>query len=140
MAKPTFPEFKLPEFKVPELKMPKVDLDALFGLQKANLAVAYEAQTVLVDAFQAIVRLQHDYALDVAADREGRRRDQDPGQARDRPGRRQGRRREGGRRDQGRRRSRRRRAAAGRQPGEPTASRPTSTSSRRSPPNSGSSP
>lgn len=67
MAKPTFPEFKLPEFKVPELKMPKVDLDALFGLQKANLAVAYEAQTVLVDAFQAIVRLQHDYALDVAA-------------------------------------------------------------------------
>ena len=38
------------------MKLPKVDLDALFGLQKANLAVAYEAQTVLVDAFQAIVR------------------------------------------------------------------------------------
>ena len=32
MAKPT-----LPEFKLPELKLPKFDLDALFGLQKANL-------------------------------------------------------------------------------------------------------
>jgi hypothetical protein len=56
----------LPEFKLPELKFPKVDLDALFGLQKANLAVAYEAQTVLVDALQAIVRLQHGYAQEVA--------------------------------------------------------------------------
>ena len=115
MAKPTFPEFKLPEFKVPELKMPKVDLDALFGLQKANLAVAYEKRkTVLVDAFQAIVRLQHDYALDVAATVKAAAPTANPGQARDRPGRRQGRRREGSRRDQGRRRSRRRRAAAGR--------------------------
>ena len=32
MAKPT-----LPELKLPELKLPKFDLDALFGLQKANL-------------------------------------------------------------------------------------------------------
>jgi hypothetical protein len=55
-----------PEFKLPELKFPKVDLDALFGLQKANLAVGYEAQTVLVDALQAIVRLQHGYAQEVA--------------------------------------------------------------------------
>ena len=62
MAKTTLPELKMPEFK-----FPKVDLDALFGLQKANLAVAYEAQTVLVDAIQAIVRLQHGYAQDVVA-------------------------------------------------------------------------
>ena len=44
MAKTTLPELKMPEFK-----FPKVDLDALFGLEKANLAVAYEAQTVLVE-------------------------------------------------------------------------------------------
>ena len=41
MAKAT-----LPEFKLPELKLPKIDLDALFGLQKANLAVAQETQSV----------------------------------------------------------------------------------------------
>ena len=62
MAKTTLPELKMPEFK-----FPKVDLDALFGLQKANLAVAYEAQTVLVDALQAIVRLQHGYAQELVA-------------------------------------------------------------------------
>ena len=60
MAKTTLPELKLPEFK-----FPKVDLDALFGLQKANLAVAYEAQSVLVDALQAIARLQHSYAKEL---------------------------------------------------------------------------
>ena len=60
MAKTTLPELKMPEFK-----FPKVDLDALFGLQKANLAVAYEAQTVLVDALQAIARLQHSYAKEL---------------------------------------------------------------------------
>ena len=60
MAKTTLPELKMPEFK-----FPKVDLDALFGLQKANLAVAYEAQSVLVDALQAIARLQHSYAKEL---------------------------------------------------------------------------
>ena len=60
MAKPA-----LPEFKLPELKLPKVDLDALFGLQKANLAVAQETQSVVLEALQAIVRLQHSYANEV---------------------------------------------------------------------------
>ena len=55
------------QLKLPEFKLPKVDLDALFGLQKANLAVAYEAQTVLLDAAQAIVRLQHGYAQDLVS-------------------------------------------------------------------------
>jgi hypothetical protein len=60
MAKPT-----LPEFKLPELKLPKIDLDALFGLQKANLSVAQETQSVVLEAVQAIVRLQHGYATEV---------------------------------------------------------------------------
>ncbi|MGD9508742.1 MAG: phasin family protein [Geminicoccaceae bacterium] len=60
MAKATFPEFKLPE-----LKLPKIDLDALFSLQKANLAVAQETQSVVLEAVQAIVRLQHGYANEV---------------------------------------------------------------------------
>jgi hypothetical protein len=59
MAKPA------PEFKLPELKLPKLDLDALFGLQKANLAVVQETQAVVLDAVQAIVRLQHGYAAEV---------------------------------------------------------------------------
>ena len=45
-------------FKIPELKLPKFDLDALFAVQKANLATAHEAQTVLVEAFQAIAKVQ----------------------------------------------------------------------------------
>jgi hypothetical protein len=40
---------------------PKLDLDALFGAHKANLAVAHEAQAVLVDAAQAIARAQQAY-------------------------------------------------------------------------------
>jgi hypothetical protein len=57
MAKP----FALPEFKVPEFKFPKIDLDALFGVQKANLAAAQEAQSVLIDAAQAIAKVQFGY-------------------------------------------------------------------------------
>ena len=60
MAKAT-----LPEFKLPELKLPKIDLDALFGLQKANLAVVQETQSVLLEATQAIARLQKGYADEV---------------------------------------------------------------------------
>ena len=55
----------LPEFKLPELKLPKIDLDALFGLQKANLAVVQETQSVVLEAAQAILRLQHGYATEV---------------------------------------------------------------------------
>jgi hypothetical protein len=57
MAKP----FALPEFKVPEFKFPKIDLDTLFGVQKANLAAAQEAQSVLIDAAQAIAKVQFGY-------------------------------------------------------------------------------
>ena len=60
MAKATFPEFKLPE-----LKLPKIDLDALFGLQKANLAVMQETQSIVLEAVQAIARLQKGYADEV---------------------------------------------------------------------------
>jgi hypothetical protein len=62
MAKVSAPEFKLPEFKARS-----VDLDALFALQKANLAVAHEAQTVLVEAAQKIVKAQAHYVQDLLA-------------------------------------------------------------------------
>ena len=55
----------LPEFKLPELKLPKIDLDALFGLQKANLAVLQETQSILLEATQAIARLQKGYVEEV---------------------------------------------------------------------------
>jgi hypothetical protein len=55
------PEPKLPEFKLPELKRPKLDLDAVLTAQKANLAVVHEAQRVLVDAGQAIAKVQQGY-------------------------------------------------------------------------------
>jgi hypothetical protein len=42
-------------------KLPKLDLDALFGAYKANLAVAHQTQTVLVDAAQVIARVQQAY-------------------------------------------------------------------------------
>lgn len=46
---------------------PKFDLDALFAMQRANLAVIHEAQTVLVEAGQAIVKAQYDYARELAS-------------------------------------------------------------------------
>jgi hypothetical protein len=56
-----------PGFKLPELKLPKLDLDALLGLQKANLAAVQEAQSVVLEAAQAIVRAQHGYAQELLA-------------------------------------------------------------------------
>ena len=56
-----------PQFKLPELKLPKLDLAAIFALQTANLAAAHEAQTVLVDAVQAIVKTQHGWMKDNVA-------------------------------------------------------------------------
>ena len=44
-----------------EPKVPKLDLDTLFARQKANLAAAQEAQTILVDTTQAIAQVQHGY-------------------------------------------------------------------------------
>jgi hypothetical protein len=57
-----------PGFKLPELKLPKFDLDALFAVQKANLAAAHEAQTVLVDAVQAIAKVQQGRVEQAVAD------------------------------------------------------------------------
>ena len=72
MAKDSQPQLKFPgfdaaAFKLPELKLPKLDLEAIFALQNANLAAAHEAQTVLVAAVQAIVKIQHGWVLDNAA-------------------------------------------------------------------------
>ena len=61
MAKAATPLFAAPSFKFPEPKLPKLDLDALFATQKANLAAVQEAQSVLIDAAQAIAKVQHDY-------------------------------------------------------------------------------
>jgi hypothetical protein len=61
MAKAATPLIPAPSFKFPEPKLPKLDLDALFATQKANLAAVQEAQSVLIDAAQAIAKVQHDY-------------------------------------------------------------------------------
>ena len=61
MAKAATPLFPAPSFKFPEPELPKLDLDALFATQKANLAAVQEAQSVLIDAAQAIAKVQHDY-------------------------------------------------------------------------------
>lgn len=58
---------QFPSFHFPELKRPKVDLDALFALQRANLAVLHEVQSVLVEATQAIVKAQADYVEELTA-------------------------------------------------------------------------
>jgi hypothetical protein len=51
----------------PAFKLPKFDLDALFIAQKANLAVVQEVQSVLVDAAQAVARIQYGWLADVVA-------------------------------------------------------------------------
>ena len=53
--------------RLPEPRLPKINLDALFSLQKANLAVVHEAQSILVDAAQAIARIQYGWVEDVIA-------------------------------------------------------------------------
>ena len=54
--------------RVPELKLAKLDLDRLLASQSAALAAAQQAQTVLVEAAQAIARLQHGYLTEAAAE------------------------------------------------------------------------
>ena len=56
MAKTT--TLSVPELKMPEFKVPKFDVEAAFGLQTANLAAAHEVQSVVLEAMQAIVRIQ----------------------------------------------------------------------------------
>lgn len=55
------------EFKVPELKLPKIDVDAVFDLQKGNLAAMQESQRVVLEAAQAVLRLSHGYAQELAS-------------------------------------------------------------------------
>ena len=62
------PTLNLVPGKLPELKFPKFDLDALFSVQKANLAAANEVQTVLVEAAQAVARVQYGYVEQTVAD------------------------------------------------------------------------
>lgn len=45
--------------KPPALQLPRLDLGRLLGSQGATLATVQQAQTVLVEAAQAIARLQH---------------------------------------------------------------------------------
>lgn len=61
------PEFKVPEVKLPDVKLPKIDVEALFGLQTANLAAAHEVQSVLLEAAQAISRIQFGLVEDSVA-------------------------------------------------------------------------
>lgn len=65
MTKPATPSMALAE-----MKFPKLDIDAVFAAQKANLAVVQEAQNVLIDAAQAIVRAQFDWTMDMVANGE----------------------------------------------------------------------
>ena len=74
-------KFTAPEFKLPELKLPKFDLDALFALQKANLAAAHEAQSVLLEAVQAVAKSQVGYAEELAAEVKGVLSAKEPKQA-----------------------------------------------------------
>jgi hypothetical protein len=62
------PTLNLVPAKFPELKLPKFDLDALFSVQTANLAAAHQVQSVLVEAAQAVARLQHGYVEQAIAD------------------------------------------------------------------------
>ena len=67
-SKPAEPTLSLVPEKLPSLKLPKLDLKALMSLQSANLAAASQAQTILVDAAQAIARMQYDYVQQAVAD------------------------------------------------------------------------
>ncbi len=65
------PTLALVPTKLPELKLPTLDLPGLFAVYNANLAAAYEAQTVMVDAIHAIAKTQYGYAEHVAAQVKG---------------------------------------------------------------------
>ena len=67
MAKASPFNVTFPEFKAPELKLPKLDLDALFALQTANLAAAHEVQSIVLEAAQAIAKVQHGWVEESVA-------------------------------------------------------------------------
>ena len=64
MAKAAQFNATFPEFKAPELKLPKFDVDAVFALQTANLAAVHEVQSIVLEAVQAIARVQHGWLKD----------------------------------------------------------------------------
>lgn len=57
-----------PAARLPELKLARLDLGTLFASQKANLASVQEAQRVLIEALQAIARVQYGYVERTMAD------------------------------------------------------------------------
>jgi hypothetical protein len=57
----------LPTFRLPTPKFPSVDLDAVFALQKANLAVVREVQDIVLETAQALARLQRDWVKETFA-------------------------------------------------------------------------
>ena len=65
--KPSKPKLHLVPGKFPELKLPKFDLDALVSMQTANLAAAHQVQSVLVEAAQAVARVQYGYVEQAVA-------------------------------------------------------------------------
>src|SRR3954462_10614097 len=52
---------------LPELKPSKLDVDAMFDLQKGNLIALQETHSVVLDAVQAIMRLNYGYVREMAA-------------------------------------------------------------------------
>ena len=66
------------ELKVPELKLPKIDVDAVLDLQKGNLAAMQESQRVVLDAAQAMLRLSHGYAQELASSLKAMARTDEP--------------------------------------------------------------
>ena len=55
-------------FPTTAFKFPKFDLDALFAAQKANLAAAHEAQSILLGTAEAIAKAQYGYVEQSVAD------------------------------------------------------------------------
>ncbi len=69
-----------PQINVPDSKLPKVYFDALLAAQRENLATVHEAQSVIVDAAQAVVRLQHGWVEESIAGTQTTLRTREPKQ------------------------------------------------------------
>jgi hypothetical protein len=59
MAKASPVTVAFPEFKAPEFKLPKFDLDAFSALQTANVAALHEVQSIVLEAAQAIAKINY---------------------------------------------------------------------------------
>lgn len=58
MSKTTESPFTMPKFNMEAFAMPKFDFEALVAMQKANVETIVQAQGVMVEAAQAIAKLQ----------------------------------------------------------------------------------